>query len=267
MWTRRSTLGTVSSHTRADFVATLAVGRRPGTPGAARTGHVRKGHVKIEEGVPLAKLTTVGIGGPARALARPASLDELEQALAWAAERDLPVRPIGLGSNLLAADEGVDALVVRLEGELAAAEVQRRAARRRRGRAERGLPAPRPRRRARRLRVRLRDPRHRGRRRADERRRVRERLEGDPRAGARRRRRRARDGSRTTSSTSTTATPRSCPGRSSRRSSSGSRRARPRRSRRRSPRCRRSGRRRSRRTSARSAASSRTRTTSSAPGR
>jgi UDP-N-acetylmuramate dehydrogenase len=80
--------------------------------------------VKLEEGVRLAKLTTVGIGGPARALARPVSVPELEEALAWAAERDLPVRPIGLGSNLLAADDGVDALVIRLEGELAAADVQ-----------------------------------------------------------------------------------------------------------------------------------------------
>jgi UDP-N-acetylmuramate dehydrogenase len=34
------------------------------------------------------------------------------------------VRPIGLGSNVLAADEGVDAVVVRLEGELAAVYVQ-----------------------------------------------------------------------------------------------------------------------------------------------
>jgi UDP-N-acetylmuramate dehydrogenase len=85
---------------------------------------VRKGYVKIEDGVRLSKLTTVGIGGPARALARPRSLDELEQALAWAAERALPVRPIGLGSNLLAADAGVDALVVRLEGDLAAADAQ-----------------------------------------------------------------------------------------------------------------------------------------------
>ena len=30
---------------------------------------------------------------------------------------------VGLGSNLLAADEGVDALVLRLEGDLAAVEV------------------------------------------------------------------------------------------------------------------------------------------------
>jgi UDP-N-acetylenolpyruvoylglucosamine reductase len=79
--------------------------------------------MRIEEGFPLAKLTTVGIGGPARALARPTSLGELESALAWAAERDLPVRPVGLGSNLLAADDGVEALVVRLEGELATAKI------------------------------------------------------------------------------------------------------------------------------------------------
>jgi UDP-N-acetylmuramate dehydrogenase len=80
--------------------------------------------VKIERGVRLSRLTTVGIGGPARAFARPRSLAELEQALAWAAEHDLPVRPVGLGSNLLAADEGVEALVVRLDGELAAVDVR-----------------------------------------------------------------------------------------------------------------------------------------------
>jgi UDP-N-acetylmuramate dehydrogenase len=70
-------------------------------------------------------MTTVGIGGPARALARPGTLTELEKILAWAAHAApaLEVRPIGLGSNVLAADDGVDALVVRLEGELAAVEV------------------------------------------------------------------------------------------------------------------------------------------------
>jgi UDP-N-acetylenolpyruvoylglucosamine reductase len=80
--------------------------------------------VKIEEGIPLARMTTVGIGGPIRALARPRTLAELEEALAWAGERGLDVRAIGLGSNLLAADAGVDALVVRLEDELAAVEVR-----------------------------------------------------------------------------------------------------------------------------------------------
>ncbi len=80
--------------------------------------------MKIEEGVRLARLTTVGIGGPARGFARPGSLEELQQALAWAAEHDLPVRPVGLGSNLLAEDEGVEALVVRLDGGLAGVDVQ-----------------------------------------------------------------------------------------------------------------------------------------------
>jgi UDP-N-acetylenolpyruvoylglucosamine reductase len=78
----------------------------------------------IEEGVPLARLTTIGTGGPATAFARPATLAELEQALAWAAERDLQVATVGLGSNLLAADEGVDALVLRLAGDLAGVRVE-----------------------------------------------------------------------------------------------------------------------------------------------
>jgi len=79
--------------------------------------------VTIEEGVLLAKLTTIGTGGPARAFAKPSTLAELEHVLAWAAERDLAVATVGLGSNLLAADEGVDALVLRLAGELAAVRV------------------------------------------------------------------------------------------------------------------------------------------------
>lgn len=78
--------------------------------------------IAIQEGMPLAKLTTIGTGGPARAFAKPASLAELEQALAWAEERGLAVATVGLGSNLLAADDGVDALVLRLAGELAAVE-------------------------------------------------------------------------------------------------------------------------------------------------
>lgn len=75
--------------------------------------------MNFEEGVSLARLTTIGTGGPARAVARPHTVQELEQALRWAAEHDLPARAIGLGSNLLAADSGVDALIVQLAGELA----------------------------------------------------------------------------------------------------------------------------------------------------
>jgi UDP-N-acetylenolpyruvoylglucosamine reductase len=77
----------------------------------------------IETGVALSRFTTIGTGGPARAFARPESVDELREALAWAAAEGLDAVPIGLGSNLLAADEGVDALVLKLVGELAAVEI------------------------------------------------------------------------------------------------------------------------------------------------
>jgi UDP-N-acetylenolpyruvoylglucosamine reductase len=79
--------------------------------------------MNIEHGFALSRLTTIGTGGPARAFARPASLAELEEALRYAAGEGLDVVVVGLGSNLLAADDGVEALVLRLEGELAAVEV------------------------------------------------------------------------------------------------------------------------------------------------
>ena len=77
-----------------------------------------------EEGVSLSRLTTIGTGGPARAFARPSTLAELEAVLGWAVERELPVATVGLGSNLLAADEGVDALVLKLSGDLASVLVE-----------------------------------------------------------------------------------------------------------------------------------------------
>ena len=79
----------------------------------------------IEHDVPLARLTTIGVGGPARAFARHRSVAELAEALRHARDEGLDVLAVGLGSNLLAADEGVDALALRLEGELAAVDVMR----------------------------------------------------------------------------------------------------------------------------------------------
>src|SRR5262245_36095935 len=87
-------------------------------------GHGSADMALIEETVPLGRLTTVGIGGPAKHFARPQNLAELEEALAWAAGEGLAVVTIGLGSNLLIADEGVDALALRLEGELATAAAE-----------------------------------------------------------------------------------------------------------------------------------------------
>jgi UDP-N-acetylenolpyruvoylglucosamine reductase len=80
--------------------------------------------VTIDPQVPLARFTTLGVGGPARSFARPETLAELEDALRHAEAEALQVAVVGLGSNLLVADEGVDALVLRLGGELAAVDVR-----------------------------------------------------------------------------------------------------------------------------------------------
>ena len=80
--------------------------------------------MNLEQSVALARFTTLGTGGPAAAFARPETLEELQEALAWAVERESPVATVGLGSNLLVADEGFAGLVLKLGGELAEATVE-----------------------------------------------------------------------------------------------------------------------------------------------
>jgi len=80
--------------------------------------------MRVEEHVPLSRFTTIGTGGPARRLARPRSLDGLDELLRWAGAEGIDVEVVGLGSNLLVHDDGVDALVLHLEGELAEAHVE-----------------------------------------------------------------------------------------------------------------------------------------------
>jgi UDP-N-acetylmuramate dehydrogenase len=78
----------------------------------------------FQERVLLSRLTTIGTGGPAHAYAEPRTLAELEHTLVAARERGLAVVTVGLGSNVLAADVGVDRLVLRLTGELVAARAE-----------------------------------------------------------------------------------------------------------------------------------------------
>lgn len=68
----------------------------------------------LRERVPLAPLTTIGIGGPARWFVEAKSAEEVEQALSWAAGRGLPLFVLGGGSNLVIADEGFPGLVLRV---------------------------------------------------------------------------------------------------------------------------------------------------------
>jgi UDP-N-acetylenolpyruvoylglucosamine reductase len=80
--------------------------------------------MKIDEGVRLSRFTTLGTGGPARAFARPESVEELQSALVFAHEQGLHVAAIGLGSNLLVADAGFEGMALKLGGGLAQVDVQ-----------------------------------------------------------------------------------------------------------------------------------------------
>ena len=80
--------------------------------------------MKIDEGVRLSRFTTLGTGGPARAFARPESVEELQSALGFAREQGLHVAAIGLGSNLLVADDGFEGMALKLGGELLQVDVQ-----------------------------------------------------------------------------------------------------------------------------------------------
>lgn len=62
---------------------------------------------------PLADLTWLRVGGPADYLFQPADMEDLQQFLANLAA-DVPVFPIGVGSNLIVRDGGIRAVVIRL---------------------------------------------------------------------------------------------------------------------------------------------------------
>lgn len=68
----------------------------------------------IKANEPLAPRTTFRIGGDAAYYAEVDNATNLFAALDWARRSELPVYPLGGGSNILAADDGVEALILRL---------------------------------------------------------------------------------------------------------------------------------------------------------
>jgi UDP-N-acetylmuramate dehydrogenase len=64
------------------------------------------------EYVPLADHCTMGVGGPARYFVEARDEAAVLAAHEWAQARRVPIRVLGGGSNLVVADEGVEALVV-----------------------------------------------------------------------------------------------------------------------------------------------------------
>ena len=70
---------------------------------------------QLLRGERLAPFTWFRVGGPAEALFLPADVDDLSQFLA-ALPSEVPLLPIGVGSNLIVRDGGVPGVVIRLAG-------------------------------------------------------------------------------------------------------------------------------------------------------
>ncbi|MGS4945990.1 UDP-N-acetylmuramate dehydrogenase [Meridianimarinicoccus sp. RP-17] len=72
---------------------------------------------------PLSDLTWLRVGGPADRLEQPRSLPDL-QALMAATPPDIPLFPLGVGSNLIVRDGGIRGLVIRLGRGFNTVEIQ-----------------------------------------------------------------------------------------------------------------------------------------------
>jgi len=71
--------------------------------------------MEIRENVPLAPLTTIGIGGPARFFARATTVDEVREGVAWSSRHSQPLFILGGGSNLLISDDGFAGFVMQID--------------------------------------------------------------------------------------------------------------------------------------------------------
>ncbi|MGM0556252.1 MAG: UDP-N-acetylmuramate dehydrogenase [Myxococcota bacterium] len=80
---------------------------------------------RLKFGEPLSKHCSLRIGGPAAVWAEVATLEELRAVVEAVTEKGAPVHVVGLGSNLLFPDEGIDGAVIRLVGELAEFDLER----------------------------------------------------------------------------------------------------------------------------------------------
>ncbi|MFY0759146.1 UDP-N-acetylmuramate dehydrogenase [Metabacillus dongyingensis] len=69
---------------------------------------------KVVQNEPLAKHTTIKIGGPAEIFVEPSSIEDLKKTMDTVTESGVPWRAIGRGSNLLVGDSGIKGVVIKL---------------------------------------------------------------------------------------------------------------------------------------------------------
>ena len=81
--------------------------------------------MRVQENILLAPYTIYKIGGPARYFIECASQEDVESAVEFAAEKNLPFFILGAGSNMLVADAGFEGAAIRVSGGVVRAEGER----------------------------------------------------------------------------------------------------------------------------------------------
>jgi len=71
--------------------------------------------VLIREHIPLKEFTTMRVGGPARFFSAVRNDNDLVRAVSFAKQKHVPIFILGSGSNIVVSDEGIDALVLKME--------------------------------------------------------------------------------------------------------------------------------------------------------
>jgi len=121
----------------ADSGAVAGVGAEPTLDAATLTalaGDIaRRVGVKAERDAPLARFTTMRVGGRADLLVTAHNAFELRALVRFARARDLPLTILGRGSNVIISDRGVRGLLVQVRAEATRIEGDRY-------RAEAGVP-------------------------------------------------------------------------------------------------------------------------------
>ena len=80
---------------------------------------------RVRAAEPMAKHTTIGVGGPARVMAMPATSAEVARVVRYALKHRLPYVSVGKGSNLIVRDAGYDGIVIQLAEHFTKVHVNR----------------------------------------------------------------------------------------------------------------------------------------------
>lgn len=76
---------------------------------------LKKENIKYNES--MKKHTTMKVGGEAKVLVEPESVEEIKQVIDFAKENNIAYYVIGKGSNLLVSDDGIDGIVIKISSK------------------------------------------------------------------------------------------------------------------------------------------------------